>query len=105
MAKPPQFQLTDAQVSCNGATKWLNTTVAQQMLGMILAGPRVYAAGIPQYRDSADKPALWILSSKDGAELQKLPLDHAPAVDGVSTVGGKVLVTTADGQVLCFGAQ
>lgn len=98
----PNNRLAGAELRCAGSAAWTNKTTAQQMLGMVLAGPRVYCAGIPEFRDSADKPALWVLAAADGKELQKLPLEHTPAIDGVSTVGGKLLVTTADGRVLCF---
>ena len=102
VALPPKFALTEAQVRGAGASTWTNSTAAQQMLGMVLAGPRVYCAGIPQYRDSDDKPALWILNSVDGKELQRLPLASAPIIDGVSAVGDHVLVATTDGHLVCF---
>lgn len=102
LATPPRFLLTDAQVRCAGASTWTNTAAAQQMLGMVLAGPRVYCAGVPEFRDTPDKPALWILSSLDGKVLQRLPLEGQPSIDGVSAIGGRILVATTDGQLLCF---
>jgi hypothetical protein len=75
------------------------------MQALLLAGPRVYTAGIPEFRDTEDKPALFVLSSTDGKELQRTILDAAPSIDGLSAVGGRLIMTTVDGQVLCFGAQ
>ncbi|HOX04858.1 MAG TPA: PQQ-binding-like beta-propeller repeat protein [Planctomycetota bacterium] len=102
VAVPPKFTLTEAEVRAAGASTWTNRSYTHQMLGLVLAGPRVYCAGIPQYRDSEDKPALWILSSADGKELQKLPLDGTPVIDGLSAVGGRLLLSTADGRLMCF---
>jgi hypothetical protein len=92
-------------VICRGASEWVNKDTAQQMQALILAGPRVYGAGIPENRHSQDKPALFVLSATDGKELQKIPLDSAPSIDGLSAVGGKLLLATVDGQVQCFDAK
>ncbi len=91
-------------IVCKGASSWVKKDTAQQMQALLLAGARVYGAGIPQARDGQDKPALWILSSEDGRQLQKLPLDGAPNIDGLSALGGKLLLTTLDGQLQCFDA-
>jgi hypothetical protein len=72
------------------------------MRTLLLAGPRAYCAGVPEFRDSQDKPALFVLSATDGKELQRLPLEVAPAIDGLSAIGGRLILTTGDGQVMCF---
>ena len=92
-------------VMSNSGKEWINKGTGRQMQAIVLAGPRVYCAGIPEFRDTDDKPALFVLSSADGKELQKVPLDAAPAIDGLSAVGGRLIMTTVDGQVICFGAQ
>jgi len=91
-------------VMSNGGKEWINKGTGRQMQAILLAGPRVYCAGIPEFRDSQDKPGLFVLSSADGKELQRILLDAAPSIDGLSAVGGKLIMTTVDGQVLCFGA-
>jgi outer membrane protein assembly factor BamB len=88
-----------------GKPEWINKDTGQQMQALLLAGPRVYGAGVPEARDSQEKPALWILSAADGRELQKIPLDSAPSIDGLSALGGKLILTTADGQVMCYGGK
>jgi hypothetical protein len=92
-------------VLCKGTPEWVNKDTAQQMQALLLAGPRVYGAGLPETRDAPEKPALWIFSAADGRELQKIPLESAPSIDGLSAVGGRLLLATADGQVMCFGAD
>jgi hypothetical protein len=91
-------------VMSNSGKEWVNKGTGRQMQAVLLAGPRVYCAGIPEFGDTPDKPALFVLSSTDGKELQRILLDSAPSIDGLSAVGGKLILTTADGQVLCFGA-
>ncbi len=91
-------------VMSNGGKEWINKTTGRQMQAVLLAGPRVYSAGIAEFRDTGDKPALFVLSATDGKELQKTVLDAAPSIDGLSAVGGRLIMTTVDGQVRCFGA-
>lgn len=91
-------------VVCKGANAWTNKSTAQAMQALLLAGPRVYAAGIPELRTSREPPALWILNAADGQIAHKLALESAPAVDGLSAVGGRLLLATVDGQLCCFGA-
>jgi hypothetical protein len=50
-------------------------------------------------------PALFVLSATDGKELQQVPLEAAPSIDGLSAVAGKLILTTVDGQVQCYGAK
>ncbi|MDD4890669.1 MAG: PQQ-binding-like beta-propeller repeat protein [Phycisphaerae bacterium] len=92
-------------VVCNGESNWTKLFTSQQFLGIVLAGDRVYCAGRPEFRDSKDSPELWVLSASDGTELQKLPIDGIPAIDGLSAGGGRIFVSTVDGQVLCYGAK
>jgi outer membrane protein assembly factor BamB len=87
-----------------GATRWTNKETRQQMQALLLAGARVYAAGIPDCYDRQEPPMLWVLAADDGRVLQKLALAGAPSIDGLSAAGGRLLVTTLDGQVQCFGA-
>jgi hypothetical protein len=88
-----------------GNPEWINKDTGQQMQALLLAGSRVYGAGIPEARDSRETPALWVLSAANGQTLQRLPLESAPAIDGLSAVGGKLLLATVDGQVMCYGNE
>jgi outer membrane protein assembly factor BamB len=102
--KPPLSFPNDGhgRVICRGASAWVNADTGRQMQALLLAGPRAYCAGVPEFRDSQDKPALFVLSATDGKELQRLPLEVAPAIDGLSAIGGRLILTTGDGQVMCF---
>ncbi|HOX08469.1 MAG TPA: PQQ-binding-like beta-propeller repeat protein [Planctomycetota bacterium] len=88
-----------------GSSAWTNKDTGQQITGLVLAGSRVYAAGVPEVRDGQGAPALWVFAAADGKELQKIQLESVLSIDGLSAVGGKLILTTADGQVICFGAQ
>lgn len=48
---------------------------------------------------------LEILGLADGALQQEVPLPAKPILGGISAVGGRVYVTTADGTVTCFAAR
>lgn len=90
-------------LSSGGAAKWSQTGTGLHMQGVVLAGGRVYAAGLHEFHDPKEPAGLCVLAAEDGKILQQLKLDAAPANDGLSAVGNKLLVTTVDGRVLCFG--
>ena len=69
----------------------------------MIAGDKIYTAGTPVSRDPAEKNELWVLSSKDGSNLQTIELDEHPAYDGLSSVAGKLYLTTEEGSIICFG--
>jgi outer membrane protein assembly factor BamB len=98
-------QVTCTQGDKKGVVAWSSMDSKLQMRALLLAGGRVYCAGIPEFRDPQEKPALVVLSAADGKELQRLPLESAPALDGLSAVGGRLILVTAEGRVLCFGAK
>ncbi len=45
---------------------------------------------------------LWAVSTKDGAELGEVRLSAPPAWDGMAAAGGRLYLTTVDGNVLCL---
>jgi len=98
-------RVTCTQGDKKGVVAWTNQDSKLQMRALLLAGGRVYCAGIPEFQNPEEKPALVVLSSTDGKELQRLPMESAPALDGLSAVGGRLVLTTVDGQVMCFGAK
>ena len=61
--------------------------------------PEDEAAGAPTASQ------LWAFSLADGRLLHTLPLAHAPAWDGLAAGGGRLYLSTADGRLLCFGAE
>jgi outer membrane protein assembly factor BamB len=92
-------------MECKGASQWVKRRMPQQFWGMVLAGERVYCAGRPVDPASKGEPELWVLASADGSELQKLPLEGTPSVDGLSAGAGRLFVATEDGRMICFGAD
>jgi hypothetical protein len=79
---------------------------------MLLAGNRIFAAGVPDDLDPDDPLAafegrkgasLQVFSATDGSPIATYPLPEQPAFDGLSAAGGRLYLTTQDGKVLCFG--
>ena len=91
------------QVIRMDGNKWVNKSTGQQMQALLLSGTRLYCAGIPRNRDLQEAPTLWVLATEDGQEQQRVPLDGIPVIDGLSAVAGRLLLTTTDGQLVCFG--
>jgi outer membrane protein assembly factor BamB len=48
---------------------------------------------------------LWLLSKADGRRLATIQIDGVPRWDGLAVTDGKLFVATAEGRVLCFGAE
>jgi outer membrane protein assembly factor BamB len=67
----------------------------------IAAGGDRLAAAISK----KDANELWIVSSADGKKLASFPLPSAPTSDGIAIAKDVVLVTLADGSVVCFGKK
>jgi hypothetical protein len=87
-----------------GKNTWLlDDKIAQQMIGVVLAGDTAYLAGVPTSQNPKDKSELWVVAGADGKKLQVLPLDNRPVYDGLSAAGGRLYLTTEEGQLECFG--
>ncbi len=83
---------------------------------MALAGDVLFVAGTPA-RFSRDASAaqyeaayagrrgglLWAVSATDGSKLGEYRLDNAPTWDGLAAAGGRLLLSTVDGSVICLG--
>jgi outer membrane protein assembly factor BamB len=48
---------------------------------------------------------LWAVSTVDGEKLSELKLESVPVFDGMAAAGGKLYMTTVDGNVVCLGAK
>ena len=92
--------------------KW-QTMVPLRIRAMLLAGDRLFAAGMPDVVDEKDPLAsfegrlgatLQVYSAADGSPLESHPLTSLPAFDGLSAARGRLYLTTLDGKVICFGA-
>jgi hypothetical protein len=51
--------------------------------------------------EGAQDAVLWAVSRKDGKKLAEQKLDFLPAFDGMIAAGGKLFITTTDGEVVC----
>ena len=84
----------------DGASQW-SKSVPIQVRAMLLAGEVLFIAG-PPAKDDNSSPLLLAVSSKDGAELARCPLNAAPVFDGLAAAGGRLYVATMDGNVHCL---
>jgi len=91
--------------------KW-QEMVPLRIRAMVLAGDRLFAAGLPDVVDPQDPLAafegrrgasLQVFSAKDGSLLGSHALKSPPAFDGMSAAGGRLYLATQDGKVICFG--
>ncbi len=79
---------------------------------MVLAGDRLFAAGLPDAVDPDDPLAalegrrgalLKVFSAADGSLQSKHRLAAPPAFDGLSSAGGRLYLVTTDERLICFG--
>jgi len=88
--------------------KW-QKMVPLRVRAMVLAGDRLFAAGLPDVIDPKDPMAsfegrkgalLQVFSAKDGSLIKSHSLPSPPAFDGMIAVNGNLYITTSDGKVL-----
>ncbi len=88
--------------------KW-QQLVALRIRAMVLAGDKLFAAGVPDEVDPEDPLAsfegrkgakLGVYSAKDGAELKTMPLPSPAAFDGMIAAQGSLFVVTDDAKLL-----
>jgi hypothetical protein len=81
---------------------------------MVLAEETLFVAGPPNGGKLSDLPdalegrsggLLQAVSTSDGQKLAEHRLDAPPVFDGLVAAGGKLYLTTMDGQVVCFGGK
>jgi hypothetical protein len=92
-------------------TKW-QTMIPLRVRAMVLAGDRLFAAGLPDVVDPDDPVAafegrrgalLQVFSVKDGSLQKSYDLSSPPAFDGLSAAHGQLYLVTRDNKLLCFG--
>jgi outer membrane protein assembly factor BamB len=93
--------------------KW-RLTLPVRVTGMILAGDTLIVAGTPDLLDPKDTWAAYegrrggklvVVSAADGTIKSELKLPAAPVPDGLATAAGRLLISTVDGKLNCFGAK
>jgi hypothetical protein len=91
--------------------KW-QAMIPLRIRAMVLAGDHLLAAGVADTVDPADPLAsfqnrgesrLQIFSAADGSLVKTYPLPSEPAFDGLSAAGGRLYLTTQDGELICLG--
>ena len=89
-------------------TSWVDVRIE----AMLLAGDRLFIAGTPDVVPEDDPLAalegrmggiLRVVSAKDGSTLAEYPLDSNPVFDGLSAAGGRLIMTTKSGEIICMG--
>jgi len=68
----------------------------QKVAAMVMAGDRLFTAGI--------EGGLTVISTADGEILARMPLEK-PIWDGMAAAGGKLFVSTQNGDVICMGGE
>jgi hypothetical protein len=94
-----------------GGRQWARP-VPLQVRAMILAHNILFAAGCPVETenspgapDEAAGALLLAVAASNGATLAQYRLEAAPVFDGLATAGGRLYLTSTDGQVLCLGGS
>jgi len=92
--------------------KW-QEMVPLRIRAMVLAGERLFAAGLPDVVDPDDSLAafegrrgasLQVFSAADGSLVKAYALESAPAFDALSAAHGRLYLSTQDGKLICFGS-
>jgi outer membrane protein assembly factor BamB len=93
--------------------KWrINLPV--RVTAMILAGDTLVAAGTPDVLYSNDPWAAYegrkggklvVVSAVDGTIMSELKLTAAPTPDGLAAAAGRLVMSSVDGTLTCFGAK
>jgi outer membrane protein assembly factor BamB len=81
-----------------------------QVRALVLAGEHLFAAGPIAPARSRDwdlsaqqESLLLVLSTADGSELARYPLDASPVFDGLVAARGRLYLALEGGDVTCFG--
>jgi len=69
---------------------------------LFLAGPPIDVAGGLKDPDEDEGAMLVAISTADGSELGRCPLDSAPVLDGMAAANGKLYMATRKGTVVCM---
>lgn len=72
---------------------------------LFVAGPLAYANQWGDTRKEGRAALLLAVSTADGAELARYPLDAWPVFDGMAAAGGRLYISLANGQVVCMEGE
>jgi hypothetical protein len=92
--------------------KW-STDAPIRARALVLAGNTLFFAGTPNRGNSGDEAQaamagkegakLVAVSTDDGAKLADIPLPAPPVLDGMAAAGGRLYLSTVEGQIICLG--
>ena len=91
--------------------KWQTLTPVRTK-ALVLAGDRLFAAGVPDVVPTGDPYAalegrrggvLQVFSGSDGRLLATQPLASPPLFDGMAAANGRLYLATADRHIVCLG--
>lgn len=89
-------------------TAWVDVRIE----AMLLAGDNLFIAGTPDLVPEDDPLAalegrmggiIKVVSANDGSTVAEYLLDSNPVFDGLSAAGGRLIITTKDGEIICMG--
>jgi len=85
-----------------------------RVLAMVKAGDNLFLAGHPDVMPENDPyggfegrkgAELWVVSARDGSKRETYELNSMPRIDGLIAADGKLYMSTADGELVCFEAK
>jgi hypothetical protein len=83
-----------------------------QVRALVLAGDVLFVAGTgpspgkpPEGKNVSSSPLILALSTTDGTELARYPIDAPPIFDGMAAAGGELLVALENGTVMCMTGE
>ncbi|NQT36483.1 MAG: PQQ-binding-like beta-propeller repeat protein [Planctomycetes bacterium] len=105
--------------STHRAGKRWDVRVPLQVRAMVLTDNVLFVAGWPDSVEieektgvaldapgrRTDRAVLWAVSPADGKKQAEYRLDSAPVFDGLVAADGRLYLSTADGNVLCFAGR
>ncbi len=103
----PDFRKPDDPVKF----RWL-VDLPMRPRAMVRAGGLLLLGGMPMSADPVELAAsyegrkgglLWTMSTENGSKVAERPLASPPVWDGMAAAGGRLYMTTRDGNVLCLG--
>ncbi|MHC4984330.1 MAG: outer membrane protein assembly factor BamB family protein, partial [Planctomycetota bacterium] len=96
-------------VGRDGGTKHWEKAVPIQVRAMVLADKVLFVAGLlaeeidgPDGPDKSRGAVLMAISTADGAELARCPLECPPVFDGMAAAYGRLYVSMRNGSLLCL---
>ncbi|HOX05554.1 MAG TPA: PQQ-binding-like beta-propeller repeat protein [Planctomycetota bacterium] len=82
--------------------KWEAPAAGMRVDGLVMGQERLYWVGGSPSDDPNGESTLQVWSAADGKSLKSLPLAERAIPEGLSIAGGRALVVTRSGKVICY---